>query len=156
MGAPALPIAIGASTAFGAVSSGVASSSRNRAAREAANVQIAQLGDRAEFERRQRLAQTSAVRGRMRVLAGDSGFDLGPGGSFEDYDRAALISEALDLDMLGRNLFHEVQAAKAGLRANTSSPFLAGLGGAFGGLSTGLQIGQGLTGLGLVGGGGTT
>lgn len=113
---------------------------------ETGKVQQRQLVERAAVERRNLQQQAAQLRGRLRVASAESG--IGGAGSFAALQRAVDFQEDTARHIQDINLRGQLDAVRAGQRADftqlsagVQSPTLGGITGGLSGLSTGLSIG---------------
>lgn len=146
-------LAIGGA-AFGAGTSLIGTVAQNENIRKAGSanadatrLQYGQIDEAAALEVRKRAAQTQLARGRLRVLAGDSG--LGFDGSFSALEDQQIRNDRIDTAIIDRNAYDAKVNAASQLKASlirlfsgTGNPILSGLQGGISGFSTGLRIGE--------------
>lgn len=111
-------------------------------------VNLDQLGDQADLERRKQAITASQIRGRLRVLAADSGFATStPGTSFADLERSAILDDEINRAIIDRNFYNQQQreisqldVALYQLRAGSMNPATSAISGGLSGYATGLQL----------------
>lgn len=145
---------IGAATSvYGATEQNKAVKKSVKKAQAAGKVQQKQLQDQADLERRKLRNEAERVRGSLRVIGAESGFEQS--GSYDALETQANIDEAINGIVLRKNLQNEQAAAASNLAVQLDNivqrgqnVLLAGITGGIQGAQVGLQIG------GAFGGGG--
>lgn len=149
MSTASVPVALAATNAAGSAYGAYAQNRATRrsinSAKRAADAQVGQLQEAAALERQKRAAEALAIRGRIAVLAADSGFE--DDGSFASLNQQSYVDELQNIQAINRNLYFQKARVLSGLDADLSAlssryvnPIFAAIGGGASGYSTGLQI----------------
>lgn len=118
-------------------------SAQQKAQRKAVGVQNAQLSDQAAMERLKSHNEANLIRSKLRVAAGESG--IGYGGTYEALVNQADYDEAINAEIINRNLMNGIASSNSRLQPSepTMNPLLAGFMGMLGGAQSGMKIGSG-------------
>ena len=155
----AVPALLVGGTAFGAATSAVGASNRNRAvsrsmksANAAASTQLGQLAQQAALERYKRIREAQTIAGKLRVAAAESG--AGPGGSWSAIEQQNILDSRTDTGIIDANYGASSQRVLSGLDATniqlqseTVNPIVASIVGGVQGLQTAINFAQGADGI---------
>lgn len=148
--APVLAIAGGALGHLSATNANDAASEQARAARKAANTSMRQILDRARQERELVSRRTQQIQSRVRVLAGARGDSTTSGTTLRTL-RGLDTERAINEGVIKRNTTYQLDRVQNSLQADLAqigslhqNPFLSTVNGILQGVTSGLQIGQGI------------